>query len=445
MTVALLSTLTALSSLLLAQAPAAPAGTWPQWRGLGGQGISTETRLPTAWGIDHNVLWKTPVAGRGFSSPIVWNQHVFLTTSYEGDVVPGAASPTHLLGGEPFVHPDSEAGNRRHQLVVMAIHAASGKVLWQQTAYDGPVYDGRHRSGSFANTTPATDGERVYAWFGSEGLYAYDFTGKLLWKVDFGGLAAFGMGTGSSPLLYGNFVILQCDDDNGEKSFMVALDKRTGKEVWRAPRHVQAGWATPVIARAENGRDELVTSGNEWVIAYDPKTGTELWRAQGTGAWTVASPIAAHGIVIASASHSIKRAVAVKMGGSGDVTGTPRIAWERTRGTAYTPSAIAYGDYAYMLTDGGLITCIDIRSGEVKYEGGRPPASARVWSSLVAFNDRIFLSTETGDTYVIPAGPTFAIERVNTLDAPIYASLAPAGGRIFIRTATHLYAIGGTQ
>ena len=278
-------------------------------------------------------------------------------------------------------------------------------------------------------------------WFGSEGMYAYDFQGALVWKTRLGGIAAFGMGTGSSPVLYDNLVILQCDDDNGERSFIVALDKQTGKEVWRTRRAVQAGWSTPVIASAGT-RDELVTSGNEFVIGYDPRTGRELWRAKGTGAWTVASPVVGRGIAVASASHAIKRAVAIRLGGSGDVTGTPQIAWERDRGTAYTPSAVAYGDYVYLLTDGGLVTCIDIRSGEVKYEGGRPPRAARVWSSLVAYNDRIFLTNEDGETHVIRAGPTFEIERTNSIGEPVYASLAPVGGRVYIRTHAHLFAIG---
>jgi outer membrane protein assembly factor BamB len=414
---------------------------WPQWRGPESNGISAEANLPTAWGVDTNVLWKTPIPGRGYSSPAVWNDHLFLTTSFEGDAVPGAAPAPHVLGGEPFVHPDAEAGDRRHTLIVLAVDARTGKIRWQRTAYEGTVFDARHRKGSYANTTPATDGQRVYAWFGSEGMYAYDFEGNLAWKASLGGIAAFGMGTGSSPVLYKNLVILLCDYDNGERSFIVALDARTGKEVWRTRRDVQASWSSPVIARS-GARDELIASGNEFVIAYDPQTGKELWRCKGTGAWTVATPIVGTDVVIASASHVVKRAVAIRLGGSGDVTGTRQVLWERDRGTAYTPSGIAYGEYAYLLTDGGLITCVDIRTGEVKYEGARPPKSSRFWSSLVAYAGRLFLTSEDGDTYVIVAGPKFEIERTNTLNEPVYASLAPVGGRVFIRTHSNLYAIG---
>lgn len=416
-------------------------GPWPQWRGPGGQGISTEDNLPFEWSRTKNVAWSSPVPGRGFSSPVVWGDRVFLTTSIEGEIVPGATPAPHRLAGQDFVHPDAVAGDRRHQLKLLAFDARNGALVWERTAFDGPVYDARHRAGSFANTTPATDGERIYVWFGSEGLYVYDFAGTLVWQKSLGRIPAFGMGTGASPLLFENLVILQCDEDNGDRSFIVALDRRTGAEVWRAPRRIQANWSTPVIATG-GGRTELIASGNEFVIAYDPRTGKELWRVRGTGGWTVPTPVAAHGIVVASAAHPVKRAVAVRLGGAGDVTGTPQVLWERDKGTGYTPSSLAYGDYAYLLTDAGLLTCIDIRTGEVQYEGARPPRPSRFWSSPVAFGGRILLTNEEGETLVIAAGPSFEILRTNTLDEPIYASMAASNGRLYIRTATRLYSIG---
>jgi outer membrane protein assembly factor BamB len=419
---------------------AEPEPVWNQWRGRDGQGISTDTHLPTEWSTTKNVLWSTPIAGRGFSSPVVWNDVIFLTTSVEGEVVPASKTAPHVLGGEPFVHPDAVAGDKRHTLKVLALNRTTGKMLWERTAYDGPVFDARHKAGSYANTTPATDGRYVFAWFGSEGLYAYDFNGRLAWKKSFGGIPAFGMGTGSSPVLFENLLILQCDEDNGDKSFIVALERSSGKEVWRTARPVQGSWTTPVIARGPT-RTELIASGNEFIIGYDPRTGKEFWRAQGTGGWTVPTPIAAQGIVVASAAHPVKRAIAVKLGGSGDLTGTPQIAWEHTRGTGYTPSSIAYGDYAYLLTDAGLVTCLDIKTGEMKYEGARPPKPARVWSSPIAFDGKILVTNEAGETHVIAAGPKFEILRTNTLDEPVYASPAAAGGTLYIRTATKLYAI----
>jgi beta-lactamase superfamily II metal-dependent hydrolase/outer membrane protein assembly factor BamB len=289
-----------------------------------------------------------------------------------------------------------------------------------------------------------TDGRHVYAWFGSEGLYCYDFSGKLAWKKSLGAIATQGMGNGTSPVLYENLVILQCDEDNGEKSFIVALDKRNGKEIWRAPRQVEVSWTTPVIARAP-GRVELVASGSQYIAAYDPATGKELWRCKGTEGWTVSTPLVGHGIVIASAAHPVKRAVAIRLGGSGDVTDTPQVVWQRDKGTGYTPSSILYGDYAYLMTDRGILTCVDVRTGEVKYEGGRVPKPATFSASPVAYEDNILLSSEDGDVFVLKAGPKHEVLRTNSLDEPIYASPAIANGAIFIRTVKHLYCIANRQ
>ena len=421
-----------------------PKDYWPQWRGPSGQGLASEDNLPTEWSRTKNVTWSTEIPGRGFSSPIVWGDRIFLTTSIEGDVIPGASPAPHVLEGQPFVHPDAVAGDRQHTLKVIALETGTGTIVWERTAYEGRVFDARHRVGSFANTTPATDGERVFAWFGSEGLYAYDFSGKLAWKKTLGGIAAFGMGTGSSPVLFEDLIILQCDEDNGERSFIVALDRRDGREVWRTKRAVQAGWSTPVIARTA-ARTEVVTSGNEYMISYDARTGKELWRVKGTGGWTVPTPIVGHDVVVASAAHPLKRAVAVRLGGSGDVTGTKQVAWERDRGTGYTPSSIAYGDYAYILTDAGLLTCIDIRTGEVKYEGARPPKPGRFSASPIAFGGMLLLTSEDGDTHVIAAGPTFQVLGTNSLEERIHASPAATSRGLLIRTMTRLYSIGATN
>jgi outer membrane protein assembly factor BamB len=376
---------------------------WPGWRGPGGQGISTETNLPTEWDATKNVRWKTEIPGRGHSSPIVWGERIVLTTSFEGEALPDAKPPKHLLGNEVFVHPDSTGGNRRQTLKVLCFDRANGKLLWERTPYEGRVFDDRHRKATYADSTPITDGQLIYVWFGSEGLYAYDFTGKLAWKKSFGGIATQGMGTGTSPVLYEHRLILQCDEDNGEKSFIVALDKATGKELWRTPRKVEVNWSTPVIARGPAG-DELVASGSQYIASYDPKTGRELWRCKGTQSWTVATPLVGNGIAVASAAHPVKRAVAIRLGSKGDVTSTQSIVWERDRGTGYTPSSILYRDLVYLMTDKGLLTCIDAKTGEVKYEGARVPKPATFTASPVAFGDLILISSEDGDTFVLKAG-----------------------------------------
>jgi outer membrane protein assembly factor BamB len=421
--------------------PAPKSTNWAQWRGPEGQGISPETGLPTVWSATQNVKWKTPIPGRGHSSPIVWGERIFLTTSLEGEVIADAKPVKHTLEGETFVHPDSVGATRKHTLQVLCLERRTGKQLWQKTAYEGRVYDDRHRKATYADGTPITDGRYVYAWFGTEGLYCYDFNGKLIWQKSLGKIATQGMGNGTSPVLYEDRLILQCDEDNGEQSFIIALDKRNGKELWRMPRKVEVSWTTPVLARTAT-RTELVASGNQWVIAYDPATGQELWRCQGTQSWTVPTPLVGQGVVVVSAAHPVKRALAIKLGGSGDLTGTSQIAWQRDKNTGYTPSSILYGEYVYLMTDRGLLTCLDAKTGEVKYEGARVPKPATFSASPVAFADKILLTSEDGDTFVLKAGPQHEVLQTNTLDEPVYASPALAGGNIFLRGAKHLYCIG---
>ncbi len=373
---------------------------------------------------------------------MVWGDRIFLTTAIEGEVVPGAKGVRHVIEGQDFVHPQGVGDDRRHTFKVLALDARDGRVLWEKVAHEGLPYDTRHQRGSFASQTPVTDGKLVYAFFGSEGLlFAYQMDGRLAWKAALGGIATVGVGVGTSPVLYKDLLILQCDEDNGDASFITALDKRTGREVWRVPRMVQVSWATPVLVRA-GGRDELVTSGTEWIIAYAPATGAELWRAKGLASNAVPSPVVVGDVVVVSAGYPEKLAMGIRAGGRGDVTDTPRVLWKHAKGTAYVPSPIAYGGYVYLVTDKGIVTCLDAQTGEVKYEGGRVPIPATMMASPVAFDGKILLSSMEGDTFVIRAGPVHEVLRTNTLGEAIAASPALARGRIFIRGESHLYAIG---
>jgi outer membrane protein assembly factor BamB len=435
--ISLLSTVMLLNST----AGSAAAPNWPQWRGPGGQGISTEKNLPTEWSATKNIKWKTPIAGRGHSSPIVWGNRIFLTTAIEGALVPGAKAVKHMDGDKEFLHPDSVGADHKHTFKVICLNAESGKILWEQTAYEGTPYDNRHRKSSFASSTPVTDGKLVYAFFGTEGLYAYDMGGKLVWKADLGKLGTVGMGTGTSPILYENLLILQCDEENGAASFIVALDKKTGKEVWKTPRKVQVSWATPILVRRP-GRTELITSGSETVIAYDPATGKELWRHKGVESNAIPSPVANQEMVFITAGFPAKIAMAIRLGASGDLTETANVAWKYSKGTAYVPSPILYGDYLYLTTDKGILTCLDARTGEVKYDGGRVPIPATFTASPVAFEGKILLTSEDGDTFIVRAGPKHEILGTNSVGEPVYASPAIADRKIFIRGERNIYCIG---
>ena len=420
----------------------AAAGNWPQWRGPDGSGVSNEKNLPTEWSPTKNIKWKTPIEGRSHSSPIVWGNRIFLTTAIEGAVVPGAKAVKHVSEGDKeFLHPDSVGADHKHTFKVLCIDRDSGNILWQTTAWEGTPYDNRHRKSSYAASTPTTDGKLVYAFFGTEGLYAYDFKGNLAWKAQLGNLGTVGMGTGTSPILFENLVIVQCDEENGEASFIVALDKKTGKEVWKTPRKVQVSWSTPILVKTAT-RAELITSGTEFLISYDPATGKELWRHKGVESNAIPSPVANSEMAYLVAGSPAKIAYAIKLGQNGDLTGTPNVRWKYEKGTAYVPSPILYGDYLYLTTDRGILTCIDAKTGEVKYEGGRIPIPATFTASLVAFENKILMTSEDGDTFIVKAGPKHEILGTNSVGEPVYASPAIADGRIFIRGEKNLYCIG---
>lgn len=411
---------------------------WPQWRGPESAGISTEKNLPDEWSATKNVLWKTEIAGRGHSSPIIWGKKVFLTTSIEGDIIPDAKAIQHIRSGTIWVHPDSVAGNRYHTLKLLCLDRDSGKLLWEKTAYAGRVLDDRHRKGSYASSTPVTDGKYVYAYFEAEGLYCYDFNGKLIWQTSLGKIAKMGMGPGTSPTLYENLLILQCDQEDGGAeagSFIAAIDKQTGKEVWRTLRIHRKTHATPLIVRAGT-RPELIANGAESVISYDPLTGKELWQSEGVVGWAIPSVVAGNGMVFATAGYPQKRALAFRLGATADLV------WKYDKGTAYVTSPILYGDYLYLVSDKGILTCLDAKTGEVKYDGGRVPVPTSFTSSAVAYNGKILLTSEDGDTFVIKAGPKHEVLRTNSLGEVVLASIAIADGRLFIRGDKHLYCIG---
>jgi len=426
-----------LLSVTVGAAPTIPG--WPQWRGPSGQGISEEKNLPSEWTSAKNIKWKTAIPGRGHSSPIVWGNRIFVTTAVEGELAPGHKAVIHYDEGKEFLHPDSIGADHKQQFRVLCIDRKTGKVIWDQLAFEGTPYDNRHRKSSFASSTPTTDGQNVYAFFGTEGLYAYNMNGKLMWKADLGKLGTVGMGTGTSPVLYQNLVIVQCDEESGNASFIVGLDRKTGREVWRTPRKIQVSWCTPLLITTGK-RAELITSGTEAVISYDPATGKELWRHKGVESNAIPSPVSTSNLVIVSAGFPAKVAMAITLGGSGDLADS--VVWKYTKGTAYVPSPILYGDYLYLTSDRGVLTCLDAKTGEVKYEGGRVPIPASFTASPVAFDGKILLTSEDGDTFVVKAGPKHEIIATNSVGEPVYASPAVAAGNIFIRGERNLYCIG---
>src|SRR5262245_1310414 len=281
---------------------ASAAEQWPAWRGRDGSGVSQEKNVPTEWTPDKNIKWKVEIPGRGHSSPVVWGNLVFVTTAIKGEQVPGRKAQVHLdFQKKPgYVHEESMDIDFRHTLKVYAVNATTGAVRWERVAYDGVMFDDRRRQNTFASPTMAVDGERAYAFFESNGVYAYDLAGNLSWKKDLGTIIKAGLGPGTSPVVYKDLLILQCDQEMGDGSYIVALNRKTGDEVWRAARENRRSWATPLVVNT-GARDELIASGAEMVIAYDPVTGKELWRSEGTRSHPIPSPVTTKGVIFLTA------------------------------------------------------------------------------------------------------------------------------------------------
>jgi outer membrane protein assembly factor BamB len=420
---------------------AAEPDAWPQWRGPGGRGLAPQARVPTEWN-ETTIAWRTEIAGRGHSSPIVWGDRLFLTTAIEGQPIPGAAAPTHTLEGQEFRHPDAMGADREHTFQVLALDARSGAVLWSRVAYQGRVYDDRHKAGSYASPTPVTDGERVYAYFGSEGVYAYDLDGAPVWSRDLGDIKTVGLGVGTSPVLWRNLLIIQADEDSGEHSFIVALDTATGEPVWRKDRPVQVSWSTPLLVETADGDAQLLTSGNEHVISYHPATGEELWRAKGLESNAIHTPMVHDGLAIFSSGYPTKIIFALPLDRRGEL-GAGDVVWSFNKGTAYVPSNLLADGLLYLLNDGGVLTCLDAATGEVVYEGGRFPERTRFTASPILVGDTILMVSNDGVAAFVRAGREHAIVAQTSIDEPVFATPAVAGGRLYLRGETHLYAIGG--
>lgn len=412
---------------------------WPGWRGPDGGGVSDEATLPDRWSPDTNIAWKTPIPGRAHSSPIVWGDRVFLTTAIEGAVIPNHTPLKHTIEGSEWRSPDAVGGDRRHTLQVMGLDAATGKIQWTQTAYEGPMYDDRHKRGSYAAPTPVTDGERVYAYFGSEGLFAYRLDGTQVWSRQLGKVAGLSVGVSTSPLLFGRLVIVQADEDNGDTSFIAAVDGATGANVWRVERKkMPISWATPLLTSA-GGRPELITTTDTRIVAYDPATGRELWSEPGLESYAVPSPVVSGRRVIISTGNPKKITIALTLGALG--AGETRKVWDYRKGSAYVVSPTAYDGLVYIMSDGGILTCLNADTGAVVYEGGRPPVPSSFFASPVVFGRHLYMTSEEGDTFVIKTGPAHGVVRTNSVGEPVYASPALANGTIYMRGLHHLFAI----
>jgi outer membrane protein assembly factor BamB len=331
-----------------------------------------------------------------------------------------------------------------HKFEVLCLDRKSGKILWQKTARVAAPHEGHHRVyGSFASNSPVTDGKYVYASFGSRGVYAYDFNGKLIWEKNLGVQMKIklGFGEGAAPLLDGNRLFLVFDHE--ADSFMVALDKRNGKELWRVARDEATSWSTP-LAINHAGRKQLIVAATKKVRSYDPENGKLLWEAAGLGANAIPVPVYQNGVVYVMSGFRDPKLMAIRLGKEGDLTGTDSIVWTQTRGLAYTTSPVLHENRLYFVTDNGLFTALNAATGEAYFAQARPPKAYNVKASPVGANGKLYLATEDGDVLVLRMGEKFEVIATNTLSDQVFiASPVIAGGELFLRSQNKLFCING--
>lgn len=421
----------------------ASAENWPGFRGPGARGVAENANLPVKWSVEtgENIAWRTEIPGLGLSSPVIWDNLIFLTTAISSN--PQMVFESKLKGER-----DDRQDAAEQEFRVLAIDKVKGQIVWNQLAVKTKPKVLRHPHNSYASPTAATDGKVVVAFFGSEGLYAYTLQGKLLWKKDLGTLdqGAFDVpdyqwGTASSPVLWGGKVYLQVDLHKG--SFLAAFDEKTGREVWRTPRDVKPSWSTPTIVEGPK-RTEVVANGVEHVMAYDAETGKELWRLKGTSMISVPTPFTANGLIYVFTGYFRyqRRSYAIRPGASGDITGSKEaIAWMREE-APYLSTPVVTGDYVFAFGNrgSGILNVYNALTGATLYQqrmGEGTGASA----SMIASGDHVYAINEDGEAYVIKKAASYQELAVNKMGEPVMSTPAASGDTLFIRGASHLFAI----
>ena len=410
---------------------------WPRWRGPNDNGMGRGD-APIEWSDSKNMAWRVAIPGRGHSSPVIWGDKIFITT----------AVPTEAAAAAPAPAPQQQRGpgggagtGLEHKFVLMCLDRNTGKVLWERVANVAKPHEGYHgRYGSFASNSPVTDGKYLYAFFGSRGIFCYDLSGKLVWQKDFPPMRiknAFG--EGAAPALDGDSLYLKFDQE--QDSYLVALDKRTGKELWRAAREEGSSWSAPLVVEA-NGRKQVIVSASSKVRSYDSATGKLVWESTGLGANVIPAPVSAAGLVYVMSGFRSPKLLAIRLGREGDLTGTDAIAWTNERGNSYTASPVLNDGKLYFITDTAMLSCLNAATGAPYYSQQRLPKPYNFKSSPVGVKDHLYLATEEGDVVVVKMGEKFEVLATNTLtDQSFIATPAVAGGSLYLRSEQGLYCI----
>lgn len=447
----------AFTMIFPAQGGANDGSAWTTWRGPSGAGIAPGAMPPTKWGDDHNIKWKARIPGEGYSTPIVWKDRIFLLTAIEGDAEttrPAAAiaSPpervaAQLRGGKRGAGKGGGGAfgggpnpTKPFEFVVLALDRATGKILWQKTARKETPHEGHHQTNTFASSSPVTDGEHLYVPFGSRGYYCYDLQGNLKWEKDLGDMRTkMGFGEGASPALAGRLLLVHWDHE--DQSFIVALDKATGAEVWRKERDETSSWSTPLIVE-HAGRRQAIIAASKRTRSYDTETGELIWEAAGLTGNVIPMPVTGHGMVYVMSGFRGFSIQAIKLSSRGDVTETDNIAWSVRRSAPYVPSPVLSGDRLYMSkSNDAYLSCLNALTGEVIYQDQALPGVRSIYASPLAANGYLYVVGREGTVMVVKDAPQFEVVATNKLSDRIDASPVMLEKELFLRGHEFLYCI----
>jgi len=420
---------------------------WPSFRGPGASGVADGFPLPADWDgpTSRNIRWKTPIPGLGHSSPIVWGNRLFVSTA-----ISGVEKPELKVGLYGDI--ESVRDSSSHRWVVYCLDTQTGKVVWEKTVYAGVPKVKRHPKATHANSTLATDGRHLIAFFGSEGLYCFDMDGKQQWKRDLGVLdSAYYVVPdaqwefASSPIIYQDKVLIQCDVLNG--SFVAALDIKDGTDLWRTPRGDVPTWGTPTV-HADGAAAQMIVNGYKHTGGYDVRTGKELWRLKGGGDIPVPTPVVAHGLAFITNAHGPMAPIyAIRLNATGDISlaanesSNQFVVWSYPRDGAYMITPLVYGDYLYNAKNNGVMSCYDAKTGNRIYQQRLGGGTSGFTASPVAGDGKLYFSSEDGDIYVVKAGPAFELVSRNAMGEICMASPAISGGVLYFRTQSHVVAV----
>ncbi len=415
---------------------------WPHWRGPLANGVAPHANPPIAWGPDSNIKWKVALPGRGTASPIVWNDRVYILTAIETDregerpETPDTRDPD-----SPKLNPfQIEPPTHFQQFTVMCLDRSTGDLLWKKIAREAVPHEGYHHDHGYASGSPTTDGQYLYASFGSHGIYCYDMDGELKWERDLGDMRTrFSFGEACTPVLHDGMLIVMWDQE--EQSMIYALDAATGETLWEQPRDEPSNWSTPLVVE-HAGKTQVVTNGTNRVRSYDLNSGELLWECGGQTMNAIPSPVSHQGLVYCMSNRGGNAVYALPLDASGDITDTDTIVWHRDKGAPYVPSPLLYGDRLYMTSSNrAILSCLDSKTGEPLMDQTRLQDVKAFYASPVAAADRLYLVGRDGTCLVVANSTDLEVLATNELDDPIDATPALAGSELFLRSQGHLYCI----